>query len=679
MRAINKLTALLLAAALLLSACGPKAAAATMHLMKTEGTVGVVDGEGKDIKPKENLGLYDGYGVDTREESYAWINLDEVKLTKLDQDSEIEIRKEDKRLEIEVKSGSLFFHVTEPLEDDETMTIRTSSMMVGIRGTCGWVETSDEKHLSVYVLEGTVECTVEGPDGKITTASISGGETALMSAEQDEDAIALGSFREAGVPDFVRDELEEDEDLCGLIEEASGLDILNWNPVAELAAGLERIGYYGDPAACRMTLEERAAYARILREEMARSEATVAGGQYGWETVAGARCLAGLVDLGNGMPALMYGCGAEVVSEYGNYLMWPWSSEECTVWAMWQFVDGQPVKLDNLGRTEVYADHLYVGGRYAADPGLEASVYPFENGRIAASPSTTAMDQSEWYWEEERPEERTIDGRMATAEQLDAWEAQWSPGGSLAGFSHGSDVGVDFWGLAPAQDVIDVLEGNASPAQEGENTPDRTVSAYDPSTRIRRTTLDTEGDPIEIYFEVPVFAEEGEGYGRINAFFQNRQDQFFAEGFAEERRMAREENYYNETFYNCWSARVAAQTERLVSVELFQDYHMGGPHPWTGLETYAFRTDTGEALLLSDVADGAPEEIRAAILSAARLQDPDNNFIDFDSLQGRDIDEFRFYVSDGKLIVTFNEYECTQFRAFIEDIELPMGLKAELR
>ena len=89
--------------------------------------------------------------------SFAWINLDDVKLAKLDEKSEIAIQKEDKRLELEVKSGSLFFNVTQPLEDDETMNIRTSSMVVGIRGTCGWVEVPDASHMNVYLLEGKVE------------------------------------------------------------------------------------------------------------------------------------------------------------------------------------------------------------------------------------------------------------------------------------------------------------------------------------------------------------------------------------------------------------------------------------------------------------------------------------------------------------------------------------------
>ena len=43
-------------------------------------------------------------------------------------------------MDIQLRSGSLFFSVTQPLEDDETMNIRASTLLVGIRGTCGWVD-----------------------------------------------------------------------------------------------------------------------------------------------------------------------------------------------------------------------------------------------------------------------------------------------------------------------------------------------------------------------------------------------------------------------------------------------------------------------------------------------------------------------------------------------------------
>ena len=117
-KGLKYLTALLLAVGVLLSACGQKEAAASMHLVKAEGKVEVSDKDGKDIGVVERLGLYSGYQVGTQNASYAWIDLDEVKLAKMDEESEIEIQKEGKELTASVKSGSLFFHVEEPLAED---------------------------------------------------------------------------------------------------------------------------------------------------------------------------------------------------------------------------------------------------------------------------------------------------------------------------------------------------------------------------------------------------------------------------------------------------------------------------------------------------------------------------------------------------------------------------------
>ena len=72
----------------------------------------------------------------------------------MDEDSEVEIVKRDKLLELCVQSGGLFFNVTEPLTDDETMNIAPSTMIIGIRGTCGWVTQNP-----AALLEGTVEVT----------------------------------------------------------------------------------------------------------------------------------------------------------------------------------------------------------------------------------------------------------------------------------------------------------------------------------------------------------------------------------------------------------------------------------------------------------------------------------------------------------------------------------------
>ena len=187
--------ALLLAGCALLSCVSCGSGAASMHLRRTQGTVGVSDGEGRSVELREDLGLYSGYGVGTQAESYAWIDLDDVKLTKLDANSEIEIVKEDKSLEINVKSGSLFFNVTEPLADDETMNIATSTMMIGIRGTCGWVRGN-----TAALLEGEVEVTAGEQSVTITA-----GEMARVSGDGE---LVVTELPAIDVPAFVRAELD---------------------------------------------------------------------------------------------------------------------------------------------------------------------------------------------------------------------------------------------------------------------------------------------------------------------------------------------------------------------------------------------------------------------------------------------------------------------------------------
>lgn len=229
----TRLASLLLALSLLLPSCGGGASATAMHLRKTEGTVGVSDDAGKDVAPKDDLGLYSGYQVETQMESYAWIDLDEVKLTKMDADSEIEIAKEGKKLEINVKSGSLFFNVTEPLADDESMNIRTSIMAVGIRGTCGWV-TQD----TAALLEGTVEVTAGDQ-----TVTVTAGEMAVVT---EDGALEVKPITAASVPAFVREEVAEDEDLAAGIQDTTGIDLTGADPLAVYADLLAEVGKTGD-------------------------------------------------------------------------------------------------------------------------------------------------------------------------------------------------------------------------------------------------------------------------------------------------------------------------------------------------------------------------------------------------------------------------------------------------
>lgn len=203
-----------------------------MQLMKTEGEVSVLNAAGKNISIIDHMKLYNGYRTSTEESSYGWISLDSEKLAKLDAVSETEVRKKGKQLEILLKSGNLFFDVSEPLEEEETLNIRTSTMVMGIRGTSGWVKVIDRWRTRVYLLEGTVVCYVTDPvTGQIKSTTLSAGEMAEFvvyeeGQRQDEERcdILRQGFTEEDIDGFVLVELKENEPLRGKIEKASGLD-----------------------------------------------------------------------------------------------------------------------------------------------------------------------------------------------------------------------------------------------------------------------------------------------------------------------------------------------------------------------------------------------------------------------------------------------------------------------
>lgn len=199
-------------AVLACAACKRKAT--TMQLVKADGQVNIMNEKGNKLAIIEQMGLYSGYNIGTQSESYAWINLDDTKLTKMDAESQVEIAKDKNKLEMIVHSGRLLFHVTQPLAKEESMEIRTSTMMVGIRGTCGWVDVLDENHMLVYLIEGTVECRIQktGGDGEAKTATISGGEMADMMIEGGEAKITVASYGDEDIPDFVMEEASEDSE-----------------------------------------------------------------------------------------------------------------------------------------------------------------------------------------------------------------------------------------------------------------------------------------------------------------------------------------------------------------------------------------------------------------------------------------------------------------------------------
>ena len=154
------------------------ASGTTLRVADSSGTVTIKDSAGKKKTVKEGLKLYSGYTITTGTNSYMYISLDNTKVVKLGSSGKVELKKSGKKLEVELTAGQLFFNVTEPLKTDESLNIRTSTMVTGVRGSFGWV--SNEQ---VGLMHGHVTLTCSDPNtGVAVTAEVFSGEKVSLDA-----------------------------------------------------------------------------------------------------------------------------------------------------------------------------------------------------------------------------------------------------------------------------------------------------------------------------------------------------------------------------------------------------------------------------------------------------------------------------------------------------------------
>ncbi len=166
----KRLLGLFLACTMFLSVCidtvaAEEPTAATIRLTKTEGTVTAKDKSGADLTAAGGMRLFSGSSLETAARSYAWLSLDDTKAVKLDEQSSALITKNGKNLDVTLNKGNLYFDISKKMDADENFHIRTSTMVMGIRGTMGVVQVltpvgHEVAHSRIVLLEGTLACSV---------------------------------------------------------------------------------------------------------------------------------------------------------------------------------------------------------------------------------------------------------------------------------------------------------------------------------------------------------------------------------------------------------------------------------------------------------------------------------------------------------------------------------------
>ena len=235
---VKRILCVLMACVLMLAPATPVSAATaratTMKLEKKVGAVTLKTQSGTSLRITDGMRLYNGNSLATEKYSYAYISLDSSKAVKLDQSSSATLRQNGRSLELLVKSGKLFFNVDKPLGQDESMNVRTSTMVTGIRGTCGVVEAVSQRQSKLYLIEGEVtlgtgDQAVAVRGGQIATVELgSGSGTPAKPGDADPDAkqaVQVGKMTEKDIPSVALEEIMNDSALQKKIEQTTDLDM----------------------------------------------------------------------------------------------------------------------------------------------------------------------------------------------------------------------------------------------------------------------------------------------------------------------------------------------------------------------------------------------------------------------------------------------------------------------
>lgn len=206
--------------------------------------------------------------------------------------------------------------------------------------------------------------------------------------------------------------------------------------------------------------------------------------------------------------------------------------------------------------------------------------------------------------------------------------------------------------ISPEPDISAPLETDNGEAVAPEDpgptdSPYETVTVYDPNTMISRTTLVTDLDNLEIYYEIPVFPERTSGIRTINAFFRELRDEFFrdeAGDIAWALELA-QTPITEEPYYNTYRCSIETFDDDITSVQLLGNWYLGGQIAGS-FPAYTFRNDIGMQLGPLDVLSCTRLEYEDYLAQALRNE----GLFEIADLSG-DTTKLPFYVSDGAVYV----------------------------
>ena len=198
-----------------------------MRLLRYDGDVAIEDASGQDRFVMENVRFNSGEAMRTGENSSASVSLDASKILTLDQNSRVEFLSDGDRMEITLTKGTLFLDVSEKLDENEKLDIKTTTMTVGIRGTIVFLSqwdpaegvndsrdpSSGQGPVTVFgVLEGKATLTYEDQGGGQRKLDVEAGQKAVLTQPDDpaKPQAQILDLTPADVDGFITKQLEDE-------------------------------------------------------------------------------------------------------------------------------------------------------------------------------------------------------------------------------------------------------------------------------------------------------------------------------------------------------------------------------------------------------------------------------------------------------------------------------------
>lgn len=605
------------------------------------------------------------------------------------------------------------------VDPQEAVQAASKAMEQGAAVSASSAAASAAKSAAFHALKGI----------SIKTAAVAGAGLLLIGGTAAGIAAIFSHGKEEAAEDSIRLEnsapLEAEEPI---VEDALETEVPEAAPEAQEeplfpAEALALLPYTGDAGQCAMTVEQAEAFAEAIDQCVAESR------EGGYSTPF---CRAALFDAGSGIPALFVAWGTDAMG-YGDEndclayysRIYCWDGEKASAGA-----DGRLNEIH--GDVAVTADGLLTNaGFYTFSDGMAELAHTYEDfflyGDTAPSVDTLreyiaehgifeggydfdTVTEDKWQIYREADYDNwpdnayswlllsdeygslisALDGVFLTPEEARAagkdmawYAAEWKLGNGPYGATDVSHKWAGDW--MDAEELAALLRNTGG--SEAADTATKTETSLPENAAvstdgdIRRTTIDSRGYDIEIWYEIPAFTEDTDGYKKINAEYETRLEAFVQDEsgeLADLWEIVEANPPVSESYRYTVSAEIKSHTAQYVSVEQSFSMYLGG---MDGGEHYYenYRTDTGESLLLTDLLEEPEGQIKEMIAEALAQADPytEESGV-LDEIKGRDIGEFDFYIADGHIYVCFTPYDLYGM-SYGDDTPVEVELAAELK